>query len=77
MPGCEHAITGQSSFPHLKYFDLRGNQIAAVPKMDTHLRDLQVLNISRNKIEELPDEFLISMPSLRVLNASMNEICKV
>ena len=76
MPTCVHAITGQASFPHLKYFDLRGNQICSIPNLNTRLRDLEILNISKNKIQELPDEFLISMPSLRLLDASMNELCK-
>ena len=76
MPMCVHALTGQASFPHLKYFDLRGNQICTIPNLNTRLRDLEILNISRNKIQELPDEFLISMPSLRLLDASMNELCE-
>lgn len=76
MPDCVHSITCQSSFPHLRYLDLSSNQIASVPKVDTHLRDLEYLNLSRNRLEDIPDEFLICMPSLRVLNASMNEICK-
>ena len=75
MPDCVHSITGQASFPHLKYLDLRGNQIVTIPNLDTRLRDLEILNISKNKIQELPDEFLISMPSLRILDASRNEIC--
>lgn len=76
MPDCIHTITCQPSFPHLRYLDLSGNQITSVPKTDTHLRDLEYLNLSKNRIEDLPDEFWVSMPSLRVMNASMNEICK-
>lgn len=76
MPECVFKLNGQSSFPHLKFFNLRGNQIVTVPKRDVHFCDLEVLNLSRNKITELPDEFLVSMPSLRILDASMNEICK-
>lgn len=76
MPECVHSTSGQASFPHLRHFDLQGNQITALPNSDTHLHDLEVLNISRNKIQELPDEFLIGMPSLRILDASLNEIGK-
>lgn len=76
VPECMSNINGQCSFPHLKYFNLRGNQIMEVPKKDARFCDLEVLNLSQNKITELPDEFLVSMPSLRILDASMNEICK-
>jgi Leucine-rich repeat (LRR) protein len=76
MPECVFTISGQSSFPHLKYFNLRGNQIATVPR-DAYFCDLEVLNLSQNKITELPDKFLVSMPSLRILDASMNEICEL
>lgn len=75
MPECVFKLNGQSAFPHLKYFNLRGNQIVTVPK-DAHFCDLEILNISQNKIKELPDEFFISMPSLRILDASTNDICK-
>ena len=76
MPGCVFQLTGQSSFPHLKHFNLQGNQIATVPKRDAHFCDLEVLNLSKNKISDLSDEFLVSMPALRVLDASTNEICE-
>lgn len=77
MPDCVQTSSGPSSFPHLRYFDLSGNQITAVPKVDPLLRDLEYLNISRNRIGDLPDEFLVTMPSLHVLNAAMNEICEL
>lgn len=76
MPDCMHKETRKASFPHLHYFDLRSNQISTIPNVDTQLRDLEVLNISRNQIKELPVEFLVSMPSLKNLDASRNEICE-
>ncbi len=76
MPECVHKDTGEPSFPHLRYFDLRSNHISTIPNLYTKLHDLEVLNISKNHIELLPDEFLASMPSLRILDASMNDICK-
>ena len=76
MPGCTSGSTRQASFPHLRHFDLCSNQIVTVPKSDSHFCDLEVLNVSRNRIKELPDQFLVSMPSLRILDASLNEISK-
>ena len=52
------------------------NQIASIPKKDTKLRDLEELIISKNKIKEVPDEFLASLPSLKTLDASRNELSK-
>ena len=76
MPECVHGEYRVPSFPHLRYFDLRNNQIVAIPNLHARLDDLEILNISKNRIQALPDEFLASMPSLKVLDASMNEICK-
>jgi len=67
------AISGDV-FPHLRKLILKSNQIASIPKKDTKLRDLEELIISKNKIKEVPDEFLASLPSLKTLDASRNEL---
>lgn len=75
LPECIDKRTGKSSFPHLRYLDLRSNQITTVPDLSCcPLKDLEMLNISRNRIQKLPDDFLTGLPSLRILDASMNEI---
>lgn len=60
--------------PHLKYLDLRSNQIQSVPNQNTGLKDLEELNISKNQIKDLPEQFLASLLSLKTLDASRNEL---
>ena len=45
--------------------------------MDTKLRNLEDLVVSKNKIGEIPDEFLASLPSIKILDASRNELSKL
>lgn len=52
------------------------NWIEYIEDQDTQLRDLEELNISKNQIKTLPENFLCGLCSLKTLNASMNEICK-
>ena len=53
------------------------NQIASIPKVDSKLRSLEDLIISKNRISEIPDMFLASLPSLKMLDASRNELSKL
>ena len=62
--------------PHLKYLDLRSNQIRGVPDHNMYLKDLEELNISKNQIKDLPVQFLASFLSLKTLDASRNELGK-
>ena len=48
-----------------------------IPNFYTRLNDLEVFLLAKNQIHALPDEFLANMPSLRILDASMNNICKL
>lgn len=63
--------------PHLKYLDLRSNQIQGVPDHNVCLKDLEELNISKNQIKDLPEQFLASFLSLKTLDASRNELGKL
>lgn len=60
--------------PHLKHLDLRTNQIQSVPNLNTSLKDLEELNVSKNQIKDLPGQFLASLLSLTTLDASRNEL---
>ena len=60
--------------PHLLHLDLRSNQIQSVPDHGTGLKDLEELNISKNQIKKLPENFLASLLSLKTLDASRNEL---
>ena len=62
------------SLPRLTVLDLRSNVMTTVPRNNTGLRELEVLNISKNQIKELPDQFLASLPSIKTLDASWNEL---
>ena len=57
--------------------NLQSNHILSVPNHNTRLKDLEELNISKNRIRDLPDQFLTSVTSLKSLNASRNELSKV
>lgn len=77
MPHCVNMDNGEPSFPHLRHLDLSSNQISVIPNFYTRLNDLEVFQVAKNKIQALPDEFLANMPSLKILDASMNEICEL
>lgn len=60
--------------PHLRYLDLRSNQIQSVPDHGSGLKDLEELNVSRNQIKNLPENFFTGLHSLKTLDASRNEL---
>ena len=55
---------------------LYSNRIEHIEDQDTQLRELDELNISKNQIKALPENFLCGLCSLKTLDASMNEICE-
>ena len=77
MPLCVSESSGEPLFPYLRHLDLRSNAICAIPNCSTRLKDLEVLYLAKNKLQSLPDDFLANMPSLKILDASMNEIGKL
>jgi protein phosphatase 1 regulatory subunit 7 len=68
-------ISVVAGFEHLVWLNASKNQISNIDIFDEeHLEQLQILNLSGNKIKELRS---IKVPALRRLNLSENEIAEV
>lgn len=70
----EFPQTQDGQFPHLRVLDLRSNHIASIPNIGTGMKDLEILNVSKNLIKVIPHHFLASLISLNTIDASRNEL---
>lgn len=61
-------------FPGITKLSLSGNEIEKLPSESLKMRGLKILDLSRNKIDQIPDSFLIECKYLEYLNASYNEL---
>ncbi|KDO22647.1 hypothetical protein SPRG_12276 [Saprolegnia parasitica CBS 223.65] len=63
-----------SSWRHLGSLILNSNQLTAVPSWLDGLTDLEVLVLSGNQIQVVPDAMLAAMPSLTFLKLAQNNL---
>jgi Leucine-rich repeat (LRR) protein len=69
----QQALLSPEAITHLK---LKGQDLDTVPAAIAELRNLIVLDLSKNNIRTIPG-FIVALPAIKVLNLSKNKITQI